>query len=295
MKTVRVFNRYRKALEVEPICGEWFLRLAYGNIIGRFFQRFFLSLPFFSHLAGMYAKSRRSRLKILPFVRRHAIDVGESLVPVEQFNNFNDFFSRMIKAGSRPIDGDRDVIIAPVDGRYFFIPNLRDQRKISVKGQKLDLKTLIGSERLAQKFAGGSAIIARMCPMDYHRFHFPFDGIPGNARLIQGKLQSVHRLALAKCRPFHRNKRFVTRIVTTIGEILMIEVGSTFVGSVHQTYTPHRHVKKGMEKGYFSFGGSTVILIFESLRLRPAPDLLEQSSLGFEIFIRMGDSILRRQ
>lgn len=295
MKSVRIFNRYRKVLEVESICGEWFLRLAYGNIIGRFLQRFFLSLPFFSHLAGLYARSRRSRLKILPFVKRHSIDIGESVVPVDQFNSFNDFFCRTIKTTCRPIEGDRDAIVAPVDGRYFYIPHLRDQRRITIKGQRLDLQSLVGSERLAQKFADGSAIIARLSPMDYHRFHFPFDGIPGSARLIQGRLQSVHRLALAKCQPFHRNKRFITRIVTTIGEILMIEVGSTFIGSVHQTYTPHRHVKKGMEKGYFSFGGSTVILIFESLRLRPSSDLLEQSSLGFEIFIRMGDGILRRQ
>lgn len=292
MKPILVYNRYSRRIDQEPLCGEWFMRFAYGNIAGRLLQRYLFSLPFLARIAGSYANSSKSKKRIAPFIKKYGIDSREFLLAPSQFRTFNEFFYRELKPDARPINNRRDTVVAPTDGRYYYIPNLADQKRIMVKGRKLKLERLLGSSRLAKKFNQGSAVIVRLCPMDYHRFHFPCDGIPGNPKLIDGHLQSVHRIALNYCRPFMENRRYITRIVATIGEVLMIEVGATFIGSVNQIYTPHKHVKKGLEKGFFSFGGSSVLLLFEPNRIKPASDLEEQSSLGNEIFIRMGDTIL---
>jgi phosphatidylserine decarboxylase len=291
---LRIFNRYTRQFEEEPVCGEWFLRLAYGTFFGRFFQSLLGSRPCLSRLAALYANGHGSAKKILPFVRRYGIDAGESLTPVGQFATFNEFFCRHLKPEARPIAPDRDSIIAPADGRYFHIPDLSRQKSIAIKGRRLRLEEMLGSRSLAEKFRGGSASIARLCPLDYHRFHFPCDGVPGAARPIPGRLHSVHPLALRHRHSLSRNKRHLTRIVTHLGEVLMLEVGATFIGSIGQTYTPHRHVKKGLEKGFFSFGGSTVILLFERGALVPERDLLERSGEGVETYIRMGDLLGRR-
>lgn len=292
VKTIEYYNRYSRKIETEPICGEWFMRLAYGNFLGRLLQRLLLSRPLFSRLAGVYANSCRSQPRIEPFIRRYGIIASESLIPVGQFGTFNDFFCRRLRADARPIDGHREGIIAPADGRYFHIANLSKLEKIVIKGQKFSLKALLGSDLLARKFAHGSAIICRLSPMDYHRFHFPCDGVPGVAKLIPGRLESVHPLALIHRQVFSHNRRYLTRIVATVGEVLMLEVGATFVGSIGQTFTPHRHVKKGAEKGFFAFGGSTVILIFEPRAVKAVEDIAAQSASNRETYVRMGDRIL---
>jgi phosphatidylserine decarboxylase len=290
---VSVYDRRTGRLEEEPICGEWFLRFAYGTIPGRWFQSLLGSRVFLSRLAAVYANGHRSAKKILPFLERYAIDGGESATPVDQFASFNEFFCRHLKAEARPVDGGRDVLVAPADGRYFFIPDLSRQGEISVKGRRLRLEEMLGNRALAEKFYGGTAAIGRLSPMDYHRFHFPCDGVPGSAKLIGGKLHSVHPLALRRFASLSRNRRYLTRIVTNFGEMAMVEVGATFIGSVGQTYTPHRHVKKGAEKGFFSFGGSAVILLFGRGMAVAEDDLAEWSGRGIETRLRMGERLLR--
>jgi phosphatidylserine decarboxylase len=291
MGKIQIFNRYTRKLEIEPICGEWFVRLAYGNFLGRLLQRLIFSRPLLSRIAGWYANRTRSAKRIQPFINRYGIPVEESQLDVSQFATFNEFFFRTLKPEARPIAKDRDNLIAPADGRYFYIPVLNQWTQIAVKGRRISLKKLIANVELAKKFEGGSALIVRLCPLDYHRFHFPCDSVPGKAQLIRGKLLSVHPLALRHCNVFPTNKRMLTRMVTSHGEVLMMEIGATFVGSICQTYTPHRYAKKGSEKGFFSFGGSTIILIFESNSLRVSCDIREMSQKNLETYVRMGDRI----
>ncbi|MDR2677702.1 MAG: archaetidylserine decarboxylase [Puniceicoccales bacterium] len=288
---IQFYNRYTQEIETEPICGEWFIRGAYGTFPGRLLQRFILSWPIFSRIAGWYASRSWSTKRIKPFVERYAIPLNEIQSEISQFRSFNEFFYRRLKPGARPIAPGRNKVVAPCDGRYFFISNLDAQRKISIKGRQIRLKELVASRELAKKFQGGSALIGRLCPMDYHRFHFPCDGIPDKAQHMGGRLHSVHPLALRHIFVFGKNKRMLTRIVTPAGEMLMLEVGAMFVGSINQTYVPHRHIKKGTEKGFFSFGGSTVILIFEPGAFTPRADVRRLSGKNLEIYIRMGDSV----
>jgi phosphatidylserine decarboxylase len=144
-----------------------------------------------------------------------------------------------------------------------------------------------------EKFAGGAMLISRLCPVDYHRFHFPVSGVPAESRLIQGWLYSVSPVALRRrLRYLIENKRQVTLIEpTNFGTVAMVEVGATNVGSIQQSFVPGRPVQKGDEKGLFAFGGSCVITIFQKGRIRFDADIVAQSEQHLETYARMGDRL----
>jgi phosphatidylserine decarboxylase len=162
-----------------------------------------------------------------------------------------------------------------------------------VKGQKFDLPALLGDPALAERFARGSLVLSRLCPVDYHRFHFPVCGVPGTPRLLPGPLFSVSPLALRRRLAYlWENKRVLTEVHTErFGLVLILEIGATNVGSIVQTFTPNRPVAKGAEKGFFRFGGSSVITLFEPGRISLAPDLLRESAGHRELYAHVGESL----
>ena len=153
-----------------------------------------------------------------------------------------------------------------------------------------DLETLLQDAALAKRFREGSLILSRLCPVDYHRYHFPVGGVAGSPKQINGPLFSVNPIALRQnIRIFTENKRAVTEIDSPeFGKVLMLEVGATCVGSFEYTYKPGP-VTKGQEKGYFKFGGSSTITIFEPNRIVLADDLVENSLKNTELYAKIGD------
>jgi phosphatidylserine decarboxylase len=120
--------------------------------------------------------------------------------------------------------------------------------------------------------------------------------MPSDVRLINGPLYSVSPFALRKQLNYlWENKRTITRLETPdLGLVLLLEIGATNVGSIIQTYTPNQKVKKGDEKGYFQFGGSSTITIFEPGRVQLAPDLVANTAQCRELYARVGDVMARR-
>ncbi|MCI0381656.1 MAG: phosphatidylserine decarboxylase [Chlamydiae bacterium] len=297
---IRYLNRQNKKVEVERVYGKFFLNLLYGNNpISWIFSLLFLGLisriSLFSKMYGKFQKSKWSRYKIGPFIRRFQIDTTEFLDPVSSFSSFNDFFIRKLKPSARSITNGNDVAILPADGRYLVFPEVQRSDGFIVKGKKFSLEELIKNETIAHKYLHGSMVIARLAPVDYHRFHFPCNCVPGNGKAINGALFSVNPIAL--CKNIHiltENKRVVTQLQTkNFGPVLFIEIGATYVGSIHQTYIPEEHYAKGDEKGYFSFGGSCIILLFEPFRIQFDQDLLEASQKRMEVLGKMGESLGR--
>jgi phosphatidylserine decarboxylase len=129
--------------------------------------------------------------------------------------------------------------------------------------------------------------------VDYHRFHFPVSGTPGPTRLINGPLFSVSPIALGRNLAYlWQNKRTITEIQTeSLGTVLMMEIGATCVGTIEQTYQPDVAMLKGAEKGYFAFGGSSTITIFEPGKVELAEDLLRNSAQQIETYALMGDKM----
>jgi phosphatidylserine decarboxylase len=155
----------------------------------------------------------------------------------------------------------------------------------------------LGDAALAARYADGALVLSRLCPVDYHRFHFPLAGVPGETRGLAGPLFSVSPLALRQSLAYlWTNKRTVTQLVTRdFGTVLLLEIGATCVGSIIQTYAAGTPVTKGAEKGYFAFGGSSTLTLFEPGAIRLEPDLLHHSANQVELYARIGSRMGYRQ
>ncbi len=297
---ITFLDRKTKREEKEKVYGEFFIKLFYGTGVARRVFSFLL-LPFFarihfvSKLYGYFQKSAMSRFKIKPFIQTYEIDASEFLDPVDSFACFNDFFIRKLKPECRPIAGGPDIAVLPADARYLVFQNIDEADGFWVKGKKFSLGQLLGDEELAQTYAKGAMAIARLCPVDYHRFHFPCECIPGKPRLINGPLFSVNPLALKRnIEILCENKRVITALKTeNFGEVQYIEVGATHVGSIVQTHVPEKSYAKAGEKGYFSFGGSCLILLFERSRIIFDQDLIAASAKKMEVRGLLGQSLGR--
>jgi phosphatidylserine decarboxylase len=185
------------------------------------------------------------------------------------------------------------MAVLPADGRHLAFQTIDATEGFYAKGQRFDLKAFLGDEQLAREFAGGSILISRLCPVDYHRFHFPVSGTPGESRLINGWLYSVSPVALRRNLGYlWENKRMVTIVESPqFGRVVMAEIGATMVGSIVQTFVPGRAVAKGEEKGLFKFGGSCVVTLFRPGRIKLDADLVKHSAGGMEVYARMGERL----
>jgi phosphatidylserine decarboxylase len=290
---IRYYDRYSRTVKTELVYGESWLRFAYENPAGRFFVWLAARRVWFSKWYGRKMNKRLSAQRILPFITAYNIDVDEFAKSPFDYKNFNEFFYRALKPEARPIVPEERVAVLPADGRHLAFPNVDTAGGFYVKGMKFGLAELLGDAALAAEFAGGAMLISRLCPVDYHRFHFPVAGVPGEARLINGWLYSVSPVALRRnIRYLVENKRMLTLIQSPVfGPVAMLEVGATNVGSIQQSHIPGRAAVKGAEKGLFAFGGSCVITLFQRDRIRFEPDLVEQSEQCIETYARMGDRL----
>jgi phosphatidylserine decarboxylase len=285
------FDRYTETLRREEIYGEKPLRWAYETQAGRVCLELFIKRRLFSLMYGCWADSRSSAKEIGRFIERFAVDSSEFLEPVGNYRSFNEFFYRRLRPEARPIAAGADEIIFPADGRHLFVADLSSERFLWAKGQRFDLATLLGDAALAERYRSGAALISRLCPTDYHRFHFPWEGFAGTPREIGSLLYSVNPLVLARnLGVLWRNKRRLTEVKDpSLGEYLFLEIGATNVGSIVSTNRSDTSVAKGQEKGYFQFGGSMVMTLFLPGKITPAADLATQSQRGVELYARMGD------
>lgn len=294
---IQYFNRYTGRIETEDVYGDRFLRWTYGNPLGRLSLHALVKRSAFSRWYGKRMDAAASRAKVAPFISSYKVDAGEFAEAPESFRTFNEFFYRKLTPGARPIDPDPKSAVFPADGRHLGFQDISKLEGIFVKGAVFDLRKLLGDGELAQRFKNGAMVLSRLCPVDYHRFHFPVSGIARAPRLLAGPLFSVNPIALRRnIHIFTENKRAVTRIESDeFGLVLMLEIGATCVGSFDYTFTPGAHVAKGAEKGYFKFGGSSTITLFEHGRIQLAEDLVECSQRSLELYVRMGDRLGKKE
>ncbi|MGN0867996.1 MAG: phosphatidylserine decarboxylase [Akkermansia sp.] len=289
-KPILYRNRYTGQTEQEKVMGERALRWIYGTTSGQLALRLLLKRACISQLMGWLKNRPGSVRGLADFVREYDIDMSEAERPLGDYRSFNDWFTRTLKPGARPVCSGATVAL-PADGRHSAWQDASTMSGVFVKGQRFDLPALLGSAELAERYAHGTIVLSRLCPVDYHRFHFPAAGTPEAARRIPGPLASVSPYCLRRQLSWlWTNKRELTVLHTPdCGEVLLLAVGATGVGSIFQTYRAGEPVCKGDEQGYFAFGGSTVMSFFEPGRITLAPDLVANTAEGFETYARQGD------
>jgi len=285
---IEYIERTTGKVKVEKVAGERWLRWLYNNPVGELSLEALVKRKFVSEWYGSKMDSPESKEKIADFVKDYNIDL--SIAEKQEFESFNDFFTRKLKPSARKIDTTENVLISPADGKLLAYANI-DNQDFIVKGYKFNINEFLQNDSLANLYKNGSLIIVRLCPTDYHRYHFSFTGNVKSENKINGDYYSVSPIALKKkIELICLNKREYTELITQYGNIIVSEVGATMVGSMIKTYNG-TNIKKGQEKGYFKFGGSTVVLLFKQNQIVIDKDLLQNTRNSLETEVKMGERI----
>jgi phosphatidylserine decarboxylase len=165
-----------------------------------------------------------------------------------------------------------------------------------IKGRSFTIGGLLKSDEEAKRFAGGALAIFRLAPQDYHRFHIPVNGVIQSRAEIAGHYFTVNPMAIrSQIDVYLENKRTVTFIESPeFGRVAYVAVGAMMVGCINHTTKVGQSVERLQEEGYFAFGGSTVILVFEPNKIQWDADLLANSERKIETLVRVGSSLGKR-
>lgn len=288
---IKYIARSTGKVEVENPPAEGLLKFLYGNTFGKLAVLPIAKQKAITKRYGKMMSTNQSVERIPAFVDSLKIDMSESKKSINEFTSFNDFFYRELKPGARKIG---EGLVSPGDGRVLAFQKISEVNNFYVKGKKFTLKEFLMDDALYTKHENSAMIIVRLAPNDYHRYHFPFKGMASESKKIEGSYYSVSPIALKSnfTKVFCKNKKEICTLTTDgFGEILVIPVGATMVGSLNSTYEANTMVEKGQEMGYFAFGGSTVVLFFDSKYFKIDEDLLKNTKNNIETFLHMGEQI----
>ena len=220
-----------------------------------------------------------ARAAIASFIRAYDVDLSEAIVPRGGYRSFDEFFTRKLKDGARPVDPDLDAIISPADGRIEDFGPVDENASFLVKGQEYSAPELLGSER-AKRYAGGNYFIVYLSPRDYHRVHAPVGGPVERLTYVPGTLYPVNRIGLEHVpRLFARNERMVIEQASAeFDSVTTIMVGAIVVGRISLTFDDVQSnvgdepgereygedgppIGRGEELGKFHLGSTAIVFV----------------------------------
>ncbi|KAI8380267.1 phosphatidylserine decarboxylase-domain-containing protein [Blakeslea trispora] len=233
--------------------------------------------------------------EIAPFIKFHQLDLSEVLEPIENFKTFNEFFYRKLKPGARPCDNpeDKRVAVSTADCRMMAFPTVDDATRIWIKGTEFSLSKLLDDPEEAKAFEGGALAIFRLAPQDYHRYHSPVDGTVRKIHHVKGQYYTVNPMAIRTTLDVYgENKRDVVYMDSDeFGRVAIVCIGAMMVGSIVLTAKEGDYLARTDELGYFAFGGSTLVVLFEKDRMRFDNDLIDNANRSLETLVRVGNHI----
>ncbi len=282
---MRIYNRKTKAYEPISQYGGGLLHILYNHCLGRVLLKLVIH-PVFSKVNGWYNSSSFSKRKIKPFVEEYKICLSD--YEEKEYGSFQDFFIRKIKKDKRPIDMCESSLVSPADSKLFVYP-IENNNRIQIKGVSYTLSELVAGKVALENYAGGKCLVFRLTMDDYHRYIFVDKGKMKKNYLIKGKLHTVS--SISKEYKIYRENSRVVNILNTqnFGEIVCIEVGALLVGKI-KNY-PIQTFKRGMEKGYFELGGSTIVMLFQKDQISLDEDIVRECGKGVEVKVAMGEKI----
>ena len=264
-----------------------FLEWMYGTRPGRLLVKLMIR-PGVSRAAGWLLDRRVSALAVRPFIRKNHICMDD--FEQRHFRSFNDFFTRRVLPGKRPVDDAPAHLIAPCDSKLT-VYDIRPDSRFRVKGTEYTLEGLLQSKELAETFLGGTLLLFRLTVGDYHRYTYIDSGFVTGSTRIPGVFHTVNPAAASRCPIYRENTREYSLLESLrFGTVLQMEVGAAMVGRIVNA-PGSRNVRRGEEKGRFEFGGSTVIVLLQKGRAILDADLLRNTAQDAETVVRLGERI----
>lgn len=282
---MRVVNRQGQELKVNQSQNR-LLKLLYSHFLGRCALKV-LTLPFITHIGGLYMNSRLSKRQIQPFIQNHHIDMSQ--YEKQDYRCYNDFFTRQIKKEARPICHDHYALIAPADSKLTYY-RIGEDTKLWIKDTMYSLSDLLGNHELAQQYDGGTCLVFRLSVDDYHRYCFIDDGSKEEDVYIKGVFHTVNPIANDYYPIYKQNSRSYSLLHTLhFDDVIYMEVGAMMVGKIvnHSLDSFCR----GDEKGYFEFGGSTIVVLLKKDIVEIDEDIVSHSLHHDETRVLMGEKI----
>lgn len=263
------------------------LRFLYQNEFGRLVIKIFTS-PLVSKIVGKYMSSFISKVRINRFIKQNHINMKE--YEETKYKSFNDFFTRRIKEGMRPIDMDPGILISPCDSKLMAY-QIDFESNFRIKNSTYTISDLVAGDDIADKYIGGQILIFRLTVDDYHRYCYIDAGAKEYNKHIKGELHTVKPIASYYYDIYSRNSREYNIMHTeNFGTVVQIEVGAMMVGKIVNNEEACQMIR-GKEKGRFEFGGSTIALLIEKGKVAIDEDIVHNSRNGLETIVKMGEKI----
>ena len=262
------------------------LKFLYNTFIGRLILKVLITKPI-SNLAGLFMNSSMSKFMIKRFIDKNDINMFE--YDDRKYKSYNDFFTRKVISYKRPINASKDVLISPCDSKLIAY-KITDDLTIGIKNGYYSINSLVDREIL-EDYKGGHALVFRLSTDNYHRYCYIDSGSKGKNNKIKGVLHTVQPISLNKYNFYNMNSREWTILITNnFGKVIQVEIGALCIGRIkneHETYI----YKKGEEKGYFEFGGSTIVLLFKKNTIKLDDDIYKNSQENIETIVKYGERI----
>jgi len=271
--------------EREVIAAEKWMRMIYENPVGRVSLLYLITRKAVSRLYGRYCRTRHSAKSIPGFIRDYNVDMTGCK---ESYGCFAEFFTR--EKSDIQFPEAAGEFGSPCDGLVSVYTDIAPDGLFAAKDSTFSLTELFQDEVLAESYREGILVRIRLTPANYHRMHFFDDGVVAETKAINGSLYSVNPLAVSRvARLYCRNKRALIKFSSeNFGDVVMVEVGATFVGSIVHCFDNGNQVRRDQQASYFMPGGSLVLLFFKKGAITPDKSLLEQTASGYETKVRVG-------
>lgn len=279
---MKIWNRQKNIIYEEKEYGTSKLKFLYNTVLGRILLKLIFVSRWYSKLEGLYQHSSLSRKKVKKFIQKYNISMEGYK---NKYKSFADFFTRkrIIKNES-----NSNELCSICDGKLR-VYSIDEKIKLNIKNSIYNINEIIQDDELARVYKDGICLVFRLSLTDYHRYLYLDNGEKISSKTIKGKLHTVRPIS-SKYKVYSTNSRVITKIKTeNFGDIIQVEVGAMLVGKINNNNK--LKFDKLEEKGYFDYGGSTILLLFQKDKIKIDEDILEKSSKDIETMVICGEKI----
>ena len=262
------------------------LNFLYGNIFGRVILKIFIS-KFFSSLVGCYMNSSLSKHKIKKTIEKNSIKINE--YESIKYKSYNEFFTRKIIDNKRPIVSNKNIFISPCDS-VLSVYSINKDLTLKIKDSYYSIDSLI-EKKILNEYIDGYALVFRLTEDNYHRYCYIDNGYQDINIPIKGVYHTVQPISLNNYNFYKTNNREYTVLHTdNFNEVIQVEIGAMCIGKIENIHENYKF-KKGEEKGYFEFGGSTIVLLIKKNVIDLDKDIEINSKNNIETIVKYGEKV----